>query len=103
MFLQGYRNKQDLLWDIPILNIPLMSNNITPSNNSDLYAFTIKKDQKEHTPIQQTRKRKILPPYTNVFKAFDDIIELNDCVNAINEIKKKDRTSNTTHKLGVII
>ena len=83
LIIRGYRNKEDLLWDIPVTNPDLLkTKNKTRINNAGVYAYSNKKKDK---PINRGIKSKEIPQYENIFESFKDIIDYNDCVNAINE------------------
>ena len=102
LILEGYRNQNDLLWDIPVSNPDILkSKHLTNPNGAGLYSVVA--NAKQYKPIPRQRKQKKLSPYKNIFQSFDDMIDFNDCVNTINEFSKNECTQSPAHKLNVII
>ena len=78
----------------------MKSKNETQINNAGLYAYS---NRKKYKPIDQSIQSKKIDKYENIFESFNDIIDYNDCVNAINEQTKIEGRKKPIHKLGLII
>ena len=86
LMMEGFRNKEDKLWDIPVHNPDLLkSKNTTISHHAGLYS-TSKRIQKM-SPAK-TALPKVSPKYENIFHTFDDLIDYDECVNHIVNQKK---------------
>ena len=80
LILQGYRNYSDGLWDIPVHNLkPLKANVIYPTPRSiyknDIILQPITKRKYWYTNKDKKRTEK-QEPFKNIFRSFDDIIDL---------------------------
>ena len=101
LLMEGFRNQEDKLWDIPVRNPNILkSNTLTVPTHAGLYSSTkrISKIKKSLRPSS----KKIPSTYENIFHTFDDLIDFNECVNLITDQQKLD-TQCMNHKLALII
>ena len=107
--MRGYRNKEDLLWDIPVTNPDLLkSKHTTQPNKSGLYSVI---PNKKYTPAAKSPRTSMFnykkavrsKQYDNIFESFNDIIDHNEFLNTITAVKKQECQKSPNHKLSVII
>ena len=77
LVLEGYRNYQDILWDIPIQKTTITANNfIAPPIHPSIYKNIPRVDNTSWKPVQRRKKVNLLE---SAFPGIHKIAEHNEC------------------------
>ena len=100
--MEGFQNKGDRLWDIPIHNPNILkSKNMILVQHAGLYSIS----QPPTQQLQQCSSPIRTPPkkYNNIFHTFDQLIDLNECDILIAKQNKMHLHEEKCHKLALVI
>ena len=107
IILEGFRNKTDGLWDIPVAKKYIQTNNYVPtSSHAAMYSASVCNLSQPIVP-QKSKTKPSQNNYLRVFDAFNDLIDLNETNilvdKQLNQDTKDFQLARLTPSINVII